>query len=561
MTEAVGDDGVVLLSFGDPATAWDAEAAREFKQASLWRRAWHSARRWHGAAVDLAGAADRALDWLRKFATPRGLAQSYAPGLGDPVVCPGTTARALATLSTFGEQKLARALAESLVGLQRPDGALPDATGQVVSLVNTGWLVEAALAAGDWFPCQESWQRAAAFLAARVDLRGRLLLPKRQGGAIDSWAHPTIHLAWAPALLAAAERAGEPRWRVAGERLVSRLLRTHDVTAWQMPTHLGLWLVLALVQMRMHTLAKTAMLPLVAAMGRDGSLRARRDVRWTSAPGLALAAQVWARLGQVARADAALAALVTHQLPGGALPGSWGWQANYFPGRAVTGAALALLDAVHARVEAEFAAAAEAIPSKIDPRDGRAAAVLAWSAQLAPTARVADLGCGRGRYLALLREARPRMAVAAMDLSPELLNSVQGATERRVGSLLRAPAHDGEFDAVLAVESLEHALLPERAVAEMCRIVRPGGSVLVIDKDAACWRASEHASWERWFVPGELSQWLARYCDDVTARPLEHGPRGEGRGLFWAWTGRKRAAADVGIDPSTDRGAPRRRAA
>ena len=35
------------------------------------------------------------------------------------------------------------------------------------------------------------------------------------------------------------------------------------------------------------------------------------------------------------------------------------------------------------------------------------------------------------------------------------------------------------------MESLEHALLPEQAVAELCRVVRPGGSVLVIDKDRA----------------------------------------------------------------------------
>ena len=73
------------------------------------------------------------------------------------------------------------------------------------------------------------------------------------------------------------------------------------------------------------------------------------------------------------------------------------------------------------------------------------------------------------------------------------------------GSLLQIPLPDGSFDGAFAVESLEHALLPERAVAELCRIVRPGGRVLVIDKHRARQPLSHHDPWERWFTPEELA--------------------------------------------------------
>lgn len=110
----------------------------------------------------------------------------------------------------------------------------------------------------------------------------------------------------------------------------------------------------------------------------------------------------------------------------------------------------------------------------------------------------------------------------------------------REGSLLRIPAADGEFDGALAVESLEHALLPERAVAELCRVVRPGGRVLIIDKNLAKQPLSEYDPWERWFTPEELRGWLSRACDAVSVRPVSHLEGRPGHDLFLAAEGVRR---------------------
>jgi SAM-dependent methyltransferase len=117
--------------------------------------------------------------------------------------------------------------------------------------------------------------------------------------------------------------------------------------------------------------------------------------------------------------------------------------------------------------------------------------------------------------------------------------------EGRRGSLLNLPAADGQFDAALAVESLEHALLAQRAVDELCRVVRPGGSILIIDKDLARQGLSEHEPWEQWFAPHEVAGWLSRHCTDVAVRQVCHVPAYRKRPLFLAWTAR-RSGSSIG---------------
>jgi ubiquinone/menaquinone biosynthesis C-methylase UbiE len=106
--------------------------------------------------------------------------------------------------------------------------------------------------------------------------------------------------------------------------------------------------------------------------------------------------------------------------------------------------------------------------------------------------------------------------------------------------LLRLPAADGEFDGAFAVESLEHSLLPQHAVRELCRVVRPGGRVLIIDKQRSKQPLSEHQPWEQWFAPNDIAAWLAEACDDVSVAEIPHGRHVRPTGLFLCWQGRRR---------------------
>jgi len=179
-------------------------------------------------------------------------------------------------------------------------------------------------------------------------------------------------------------------------------------------------------------------------------------------------------------------------------------------------------------------------PAQIDPADGRAAAVADWLRVLPARPEVVDVGCGRGRFLRLIAGLAPEARLTGVDVSPAMLAQLPVEVRRCRGSLLRIPAADAAFDAAMAVESLEHSLWPQRAVNELCRIVRPGGRILIIDKHREKQSRSLHDPWEQWFTPEELRNWLSPCCDELSVVPVAHLEGRAAQDLFLAASGRRR---------------------
>jgi len=114
---------------------------------------------------------------------------------------------------------------------------------------------------------------------------------------------------------------------------------------------------------------------------------------------------------------------------------------------------------------------------------------------LQPDERLLDLGCGAGRhaYEGLRLGAR----VVALDADPAELIGVRataaamaeasasdiGGGGVQVGSVAgdatKLPFRDGAFDKVIAAEVLEHIPADQVAMAELSRVLRPGGSLAV----------------------------------------------------------------------------------
>jgi malonyl-CoA O-methyltransferase len=301
-----------------------------------------------------------------------------------------------------------------------------------------------------------------------------------------------------------------------------------------------------LIALGRSDLARTA-LRLPAALQRgDGAIPVLPGEHWISTAGLAHLAGLMYELdspdGQQA-ADRALAALVRRQRKSGAFPGSWGFRAAYFPDRDRADATRLFLEAV--RRQAECAGKQDAVhfPAEIRPSDRRWQAVLNLLEGTRIGSRIVDVGCGKGRFLRRLTEQYPHARLCGIDVSNQALCHLPPTVEARQGNLLRLPAADGEFDAALCVEALEHALLPRRAITELCRIVRPGGRLLIIDKNLRFQPFSDHRPWERWFDREEVCHWLAVQCDEIAVESIAHGAGQRSRGLFWCWTARRRAEA------------------
>lgn len=109
----------------------------------------------------------------------------------------------------------------------------------------------------------------------------------------------------------------------------------------------------------------------------------------------------------------------------------------------------------------------------------------ALDARFTRPGRLVDLGCGTGRHA--LRFAARGFVVAAVELSPSMLRAVRGKAAQRNVEVLAVRANlcdlgalpDGGFDYALSMFStlgmIRGASARRRALAEACRILRPGG--------------------------------------------------------------------------------------
>ena len=102
--------------------------------------------------------------------------------------------------------------------------------------------------------------------------------------------------------------------------------------------------------------------------------------------------------------------------------------------------------------------------------------------ELAPGARVLDAGCGAGddsREIA--RRIQPGGESVGVDASSFLLSVAEARSREqgvpvtfRLGDTARLEFPDNSFDAVRAERVLMHVAAPDRAIAEMARVAKPG---------------------------------------------------------------------------------------
>jgi ArsR family transcriptional regulator len=98
---------------------------------------------------------------------------------------------------------------------------------------------------------------------------------------------------------------------------------------------------------------------------------------------------------------------------------------------------------------------------------------------------VGDLGCGTGQVSAALAPFVER--VVAVDASAAMLQAarkrLQGAAniDLRRGELEALPIDDGRLDAATVMLVLHHVPEPARALAEVARVLKPGGRAIVVD--------------------------------------------------------------------------------
>jgi ubiquinone/menaquinone biosynthesis C-methylase UbiE len=104
--------------------------------------------------------------------------------------------------------------------------------------------------------------------------------------------------------------------------------------------------------------------------------------------------------------------------------------------------------------------------------------------------RILDIGCGTGLFASQVLKSFPQSQVWGMDLSDGMLRQCwqrcQDATGRFhlvQGDSSRLPFRDDAFDVVTCTHSFHHYPCQERVIAEMYRVLKPDGRLLIIDGD------------------------------------------------------------------------------
>jgi SAM-dependent methyltransferase len=158
--------------------------------------------------------------------------------------------------------------------------------------------------------------------------------------------------------------------------------------------------------------------------------------------------------------------------------------------------------------------------------------------------RILDLGCGKGRFAASLTASGAE--VVGLDRSAAMLVVAAGSgagLDCVRGSARRLPFAGAAFDAVIAVEVFEHLAAIDEVLLEVRRVLRPGGVLAIVDKNAGSWNVQRpwlpnlavkwiderRGRWmypsggpvrERWFWPRRFGRRLRRLFGDVRVTHL-----------------------------------------
>jgi len=165
-----------------------------------------------------------------------------------------------------------------------------------------------------------------------------------------------------------------------------------------------------------------------------------------------------------------------------------------------------------------------------------------------PPGTIADIGCGVGHSYRLLA---PRTTVG-IDVEPTAL----GGQDRHTvtADMRKLPFSRAQFDGAISVHSIEHVPDPERALAEMVRVVCPGGIVTLVTPNRLTFARPDEIIDPYHYVeydPDQLRALCAQFFDGVEVAGLFGSER------YLALVAREREKLDVLL--SRDRLGLRRR--
>lgn len=375
---------------------------------------------------------------------------------------------------------------------------------------------------------------------------GRLTTP-----SIDAWGDKRtcselIHLYCLTPLIDAGDYYDIQKYKEAAKKILDYYTSNYynDIVNFSLLSHFYSYVMEALVDLGRTELVMEAMANSKALQDEMGFVPAYNDVHWCCSTGLFQQALVWYKLGNIEDGNKSFEYACRLQNKTGGWYGSYSNPDypdeinDYFPDSEISWAVKYFLDALHYKNVAEFNRQASSFIDEYNENDRRYQIVREVVSKQQKNAKIADVGCGKGGYLKNLITDVPDAEYYGIDISEAVMKYVDDSRIKlKSGSLTSIPYPNDYFDMIYACESLEHAIDINSAIREMARVTKPGGTLLIIDKNKDHLGDLEIESWEQWFDEKKLSNIMMRYCISVNVeKDIDYGHPADG--LFYAWIGR-----------------------
>jgi ubiquinone/menaquinone biosynthesis C-methylase UbiE len=139
------------------------------------------------------------------------------------------------------------------------------------------------------------------------------------------------------------------------------------------------------------------------------------------------------------------------------------------------------------RVVSHYARLAPAYDRLWDRYSRNSLGKLAAHLSLRGDEHVLDVACGTGRLAGILREQHPGICITGIDLSPAMIRQSQerlpedASTAWHVGTISTVNFAPGSFDVVTCANAFHLFMGQEDTLERMRRLVRPGGTVCIVD--------------------------------------------------------------------------------
>ncbi len=152
---------------------------------------------------------------------------------------------------------------------------------------------------------------------------------------------------------------------------------------------------------------------------------------------------------------------------------------------------------------------------------------------------VLDVPCGTGELSRRLLARWPQLRIHGVDLSPEMLRvaaeKLGDAVPLHAVSAEALPFASAAFDAVVCANSFHYFRAPAQALGEFRRVLRPGGTLTIVDWCDDDWACKVCGWWWRATNPAVRRVYAASQCRQLLEASGFTVERVERFRVGWLW--------------------------